>query len=252
MVTSEFHPTAERVNSCEPPPGLMPVRQHDAVADQIIRRVSQTLRGIGRQQGFHRGDFLMRCGARSDEVLLIETGAVKAILSAENGAESILGIYGPGELIGELGVMNGRPRSATVIAYLDGVALHVPRTSFLRLFERDREVRTLVNDTLWRRLHNADRRQLALASLDVPTRVATQLLAWAKDHGVRAGTGLSVRGFTHRDLAQVVTASEKSVDAALKLLRSSGLLQTGRCWYMLPDPARLERLLGQPGWRPGR
>ncbi|MGH3908328.1 MAG: Crp/Fnr family transcriptional regulator [Pseudonocardiaceae bacterium] len=221
------------------------------MTDRVTRQVSEALRESGRLRPFHRGEFLMRSGERSDEVLVIESGAVKVVLATESGVESILGLYGPGELIGELGVMSGQPRSATVIAHLDGVALHVPGAPFLRLREQDREICAMVDDTLRRRLHNADRRQLAIASLDVPTRVAAQLLALAKAYGVPAGTGLVVRGFTHRDLAQVVTASEKTVDAALKLLRSSGLLETERCRYLLPDPALLEHLLGQPGWRPG-
>ncbi|MGH3943076.1 MAG: helix-turn-helix domain-containing protein [Pseudonocardiaceae bacterium] len=112
-------------------------------------------------------------------------------------------------------------------------------------------MRMMVDDTLVRRLYKADRRQLAIASLDVPTRVASQLLAWAKEHGVRAGDGLLIRGLTQRDLAQVVTASEKTVESALSLLRSTGLLETRRCRFLLPDPALLEYLLGRPGWRPG-
>lgn len=220
------------------------------VDDRVIRRVRQTLRGVGRPQSFRRGDFLMTAGAPSGEVLLIESGSVKVVLAAENGSELIAGIYGPGELIGELGVMSGRPRSATVVAHLDGSAVHVPRESFLRLLEHDRDILVLVNDTLRRRLHNADHRQLAIASRDVPTRVAAQLLAWAKAYGEDTGAGLLVRGLTQRDLAQVVTASEKTVESALKLLRSAGLLKTWRRSYLLPDPGLLEHLLDQPDWGP--
>ncbi len=221
------------------------------MSDRAIPRVPHTLRGLGRLQSFLRGEFLMRYGEQSDEVLFIESGAVKIVLSTETGSESILGLCGHGELIGELGVISGRPRSATVIAHLGGVALHVPRITFLRILEQDREMRMMVDDTLVRRLYKADRRQLAIASLDVPTRVASQLLAWAKEHGVRAGDGLLIRGLTQRDLAQVVTASEKTVESALSLLRSTGLLETRRCRFLLPDPALLEYLLGRPGWRPG-
>lgn len=194
----------------------------------------------------------MTVGAASDEVLLIESGSVKVVLSAENGSESIVGLYGDGELIGELGVISDQPRSATVVAHLPGSAVHVPRVAFLRLMEQDMDTLVLVNDTLRRRLHNADHRQLAMAARDVPTRVAAQLLTWARKFGEQVERGLRVQGMTQRELAQVVTANEKTVDAALQQLRSAGLVETGRRSFLIPDPALLEHLLAQPDWRPGR
>jgi CRP/FNR family transcriptional regulator, cyclic AMP receptor protein len=191
----------------------------------------------------------MIAGAPSDEILLIKSGAVKVVLSAPNGSESILGLYGCGELIGELGVLSGEPRSATVIGHVDGAAIHVPSEAFRALLAQDRETLLLINETLHRRLRNADHRQLQLASRDVPSRVAAQLLAWAKSHGEQTGSGLVIRGITQRDLALIVTASEKSVEAALRSLRDAGLVETGRCRFTLLDPARLEQLLSQPDWR---
>jgi CRP/FNR family cyclic AMP-dependent transcriptional regulator len=222
------------------------------VQHQAILRAKETLRRVGHTRPFHRDEFLMRYGDRSDEVLLIESGAVKVVLSAENGSESIVDLYGPSELIGEMGVISGQPRSATVIAHIDGAAVHVVRDVFLRLQDEDHDVLVLINHALRRRLQNADHRHLAIASRDVPTRVAAQLLAWAKAHGEPTRAGLLVQGLTQRELAQAVTASEKSVDAALKLLRSEGLVETRRRRYLLPAPDQLEHLLSQQDWRPGR
>src|SRR3954471_8594774 len=120
----------------------------------------ESLRKIGQSRWFTRGRYLIRPGAPSDDVLLIESGAVKVVLGAANGTESILGFYGAGELIGEMGVMSGRPRSASVIAHVDGSALHVPAKASRDLVEADRQVLLLVNDTLERRLRSADHRTL--------------------------------------------------------------------------------------------
>jgi len=192
----------------------------------------------------------MMSGEPSTEVLLVESGAVKVVLLAPNGSESIVGILGPGELLGELGVMSGRPRNATVVGHLDGVAWHVARDVFLRLLERDRDISVLINNTLQDRLYHADNRQLAFAALDVPTRVAAQLLTWARSHGEQVDGGLRVHGMTQRDLALAVTASEKTVEAVLRDLRAAGLVRTSRRAYLLPDPVALERLLRQHGWTP--
>ncbi|ONI78586.1 hypothetical protein ALI144C_27595 [Actinosynnema sp. ALI-1.44] len=210
------------------------------------------LREAGQRRSFDRADRLMTIGASSEEVLLIEAGAVKVLLSAGDGSELIVDLYGQGELIGELGVLSGRPRSATVVGHTAGAAVHIPGVRFRELARRHADVLLLVNETLDRRLRNADFRQLAMASREVPNRVAYQLLSWAKDHGERTPDGLRVQGITQRELAQSVNASDKSVDAALQLLRSDGLVRTGRLWYVLPDARRLAENLARPTWKPGR
>ncbi|MCE7003178.1 Crp/Fnr family transcriptional regulator [Kibdelosporangium philippinense] len=210
------------------------------------------LRRAGQRRQFDREDRLMTIGAASQDVLLIESGVVKVSLSAGDGSELIVDLYGQGELIGELGVMSGRPRSASVVGHISGVAVRVPGVRFRELARQHADVLLMVNETLDRRLRNADHRQLAMASREVPNRVAYQLVIWAKEHGEQTADGLRVRGITQRELAQTVNASEKSVDAALQLLRSDHLVQTGRLWYLLPDVRRLEEKLDQPSWKPGR
>jgi CRP/FNR family transcriptional regulator, cyclic AMP receptor protein len=214
---------------------------------QAIERLRQT----GQRRPFERNDRLMTIGTSSNEVLLLETGVVKVLLSAGNGSELMVDLYGPGELLGELGVMSGHPRSATVIGHSAGVAVHIQGAVFRALAKRHADVLVMVNATLDRRLRNADDRQIVMASRDVPTRVAYQLLTWAKKHGEQTSDGLKVRGITQRELAQSVNASEKSVDDALHQLRCDKLLVTGRLWYRLPDSQRLELLLDNPGWKPG-
>lgn len=220
------------------------------VTGPLGERIRQLLLNSGTSRPFSSGELLMMAGAPSDEVLLIESGMVKVVLTAANGSESIVGLYGPGELIGELGVISREPRSANVLGQQDGVAVHIPGEAFRTLLEQDREALLLINEMLRRWLRNADRRQLELASRDVPSRVAAQLLGWARDHGEWCGTRVVVRGMTQRDLAQTITASEKTVDAALRALRSAGLLETGRRRFTLLHPTLLEDLLRRPDWRP--
>ncbi|MBP2473979.1 CRP/FNR family cyclic AMP-dependent transcriptional regulator [Crossiella equi] len=201
--------------------------------------VRAMLRRNGRVRDFHRQQTLLSAGAESDEVLLIESGQVKVLLSGGNGTELIAGFYGPGELIGELGVMYAEPRSATVIAHTAGSAVHVPRATFLSLIRTNQEILLLVNSTLQQRLRSADNRGLAVAFQDVPTRVARQLLHWAKLRGEHTDQGVVIRGMSQKELAQSVGASAKTVDAALKRLRAERLVETGRLRYLLPDPRRL-------------
>jgi CRP/FNR family transcriptional regulator, cyclic AMP receptor protein len=221
--------------------------------DRLAEHVRSLLRQNGRSRPFSRGEVLIVEGDTSDEVLLIEFGKVKVVLHGANGQDSILGFYGPGELMGELGVMGQRPRSADVIARTTGSAVHIDAVTFRALVRRSPVVTTYVNEVLQQRLFHADQRQRLAVSFDVSVRVAKQLLSWARSSGEpTACGGLRVRGLTQLEIAQYVTASAKTLDFVLKQLRADGLVITGRRTYLLPDPRVLERCLDDPNWRPGR
>lgn len=211
----------------------------EEAAQRAIARARHRLREAGRLRSFARRETLMAVGDRVDEVVLIESGIVKVILPSSTGSDVVTGLWGPGELLGELGVLHFRARSATVIGHLGGVATHVGGAVFRELAYHDRDVHAFVDTTQRRRLHNADRRQLAVASLDVMSRVISQLCEWAENFGERVNGQLVVRGLSHRDLAGAVLASEKHVDAVLRDLRAIGQVRTGRMCFILLDPARL-------------
>lgn len=209
------------------------------------------LREVGRFAVFRRGDRLIVAGAVSDEVLLVEAGVVKAVLLDRDGTEKVVGLFGHGDLLGELGVTGHRPRSAHVVALSTGRAMRVPGDVFLRLQAKNRDVRELLDETWRKRQQHADDRQLA-QNRDVTTRVAESLLRWAQAFGHATDQGLLMRGLSQRDIANAVSASEKSVEAALSELRAARLLRTGRLWYSLASPHALEKLIDDPESGPGR
>lgn len=220
--------------------------------EDALERVHAELRELGTRRGFRRLERLIHGGDESDEVLLIETGVVKVILRNESGSELILGFYGSGELIGEIGVLNGGPRTASVTAHTNGSAVHIPGSRFRSFLTSHNTALFLVVGTLQERLRNADRWRLDHASLDVPTRVARQLLVWARTCGQTTERGITIRGLSQKDLAQSIAASERTVEQALRLLREARLVSTGRGMFVLPSPSGLERRSDGPGWRPNR
>lgn len=198
------------------------------------------LRESGRSAGFARGAHLLTAGVPSDEVLLLEAGLAKVVLPARDGSESVLGFLGAPDLIGERGVMSRQPRSSHVMALTPGRVTHVSARTFLRLRAEHADVRDLVDRTLLRSQERADARQLT-AVRDVTGRVAVSLLQWARDFGQQTEHGLLMRGISQREIAQALTASEKSVEVALRVLRNAALLETGRLSYLITDPVELQR-----------
>ncbi|MFC0436675.1 Crp/Fnr family transcriptional regulator [Kutzneria buriramensis] len=213
--------------------------------------VRAKLRTHGRAVPFRNGDLLCVAGDDSDEVLLIEAGSVKVVLPGQNGVDSILGFYGPGDVLGEMGVLWDRQRSASIVARTHGRAVHVDGARFLALAAEDPEVLRFVTDLLRERLWRADKRLEYRASMDVQARLARVLLDLAREFGEPVGPGFGVRGVTQAELAQLVTASQKSIEHAVHLLRQDGVLITDRRYYQIVDADALERKLADPGWRPG-
>jgi CRP-like cAMP-binding protein len=204
----------------------------------------QRLRASGRTVNFRRGERLLTAGTTSDRVLVLQVGVVKVVLPTRDGSESVIGFLGAPDLIGERGVMSRQPRSAHVVALTAGSAIHVAAGTFLRLRASSPDVFELVDGVLLHRQEQADVRHVA-AAYDVTGRVAVSLLRWARDFGQRTEHGLLMRGMSQRDIAQAVTASEKSVEVALRVLRKAGLLHTGRLSYVLTDPAAVEEQFDQ-------
>ena len=87
----------------------------------------ETLLGRGRRMKVAAGQILFLVGDPGDGCYFIDAGLLKASVVSEGGAECILGIFGPGTICGELSVIDGAPRSASVSPVRDfGSCLHQP------------------------------------------------------------------------------------------------------------------------------
>ncbi|MBB5157098.1 Crp/Fnr family transcriptional regulator [Saccharopolyspora phatthalungensis] len=202
------------------------------------KRVWAELRELGTQLHFDRNEMLIAVGAPSDHALLIEHGLVKVLLPGK-GRELVAGIYGPGELMGEEGVLFSEPRSATLVAHTRGAATRVPGRLFRHYLDRNPAVLGALYGILRDRLRKADHRQLSLVFQDVSTRVARQLLAWSETLGITTADGVVISGLSRKDLSQCIGAGETTVDAVLKDFTSRGLVRTHWRKYVLPSPQHL-------------
>ena len=216
--------------------GYAPV--HGTFINKAGKQAYDQLRELGTLTRFARNDTLLPFNARSDHVLLLQQGLVKVLLPG-NGRELAAGIYGPGELMGEQGVLDGARRSATVVAHTRVAATRIPGSLFLSYLDRNPGVLGALCGILRHRLRKADHRQVTFAFHNVATRVARQLLAWSETLGVETAEGIMISGLSRKDLSQCIGAGETSVDAVLKDLTGRGLVHTHWRKYVLPSIVRL-------------
>ncbi|MCX2729632.1 Crp/Fnr family transcriptional regulator [Saccharopolyspora sp. NFXS83] len=199
------------------------------------------LQGAGALLAFHRDDRLMTAGEPATDVLLIGQGLVKIVLPDAEGGQPVAGVSGPGDLLGEMGAVHARPRTASVVALSAGHAWRVSAEVFRDMQDRA-AVRDLLNETWRKRQENFDDRQVA-QSRGVLTRVAVHLLKWAEHFGRPTGSGRRVDGLTQLDIAGVVAASPKQVESALSQLRQARLISTGRRTFTVLDAPGVRDLI---------
>jgi CRP/FNR family cyclic AMP-dependent transcriptional regulator len=202
----------------------------------------RTLEASGRARRFRARQRLFREGERGDHVLAIRSGRVKISVQTRSGREILLAVKEPGDLVGELSVIDGRPRSATAIA-LDPVdALVVPAPAFAEFIEGHPRIAVQLLRTLAAQIRDADRRSVDRDTGDITCRVARRLVDLAERLGEHRGSGVEITlALSQDDLAAWVGATREATSRALGGLRTEGCLTTGRQRIVLTDMAALRR-----------
>jgi CRP-like cAMP-binding protein len=196
----------------------------------------EALLALGIRRRYRSGATIVHEHDDSGSVLIILEGQVAASTLGQGGKDVLLGVAGPGDLVGELAALRGALRSATLTARTDVEALTVPAGAFRQFLRTAPEAAVAVLDVVMARLEAADAQRRDMASLDVVARVAARLLELSD----RFGHGPEVE-VTHEELAAWAGASREAVTKALAVLRGLGCLQTHRGRITVTDAAALRR-----------
>jgi CRP/FNR family transcriptional regulator, cyclic AMP receptor protein len=201
------------------------------------------LRGQGISRSFRRGAALFSEGDVADRVFLIEHGWVTLRTATPAGGDVILGLRGPGDVVGELSVLDGEPRTATALAVDDVDAVVVPARLMSAMLGREPELAGELLRLLAGRLRESDRQRREFAMLDSLGRVARRLLELAERFGEPTGDG-GVRvdlPLSQEQLASWCGCSREATVKALRTLRQVANVTTGRRTITLRDPELLRR-----------
>jgi len=199
------------------------------------------LEKLGMVRRYRRGDVLFHEGDDAGAVLVLLDGHVKAVITSD-GREVILGFPGPGELLGEVSAVDGRPRSGTVRAVDDVEALVVPGSAFRMYLEARPRIALVLLRSIAGRLREADRRRVDYAVNDVVVRVAGRLVELCDRFGAEGEDGIDIGlAITQDELAAWAGASREAVAKAMALLRTLGWVKTERRRIIVLDLAALRR-----------
>ena len=161
-------------------------------------------------------------GDSTDSLFVIVSGSAKVLNRDAEGNEVILTLLGSGECFGEMGLIDGSPRSADVVANENCELLVIAKADFTSVLAGNVDLCLNIMKSLVLRLREANRKIESLALMDVYGRVAKLLLDFSlEENGVR----VIRRKVTKQDMAKMVGASREMVSRVMKDLERSGYIR---------------------------
>ena len=193
-----------------------------SLADEQLADLSP----IFRRKSYPIGSFIITEGSSGDFLFLLNRGAAKVTRESEEGREVIFAFLREGDIFGELSILDGRDRSANVVALEDTEVYILERDEFLKVMEGYPAISVQLLQELARRIRASDRQIEYLALKDSESRVLLALGRLAGETGI-AETHLFITEIKlpmQQDLANMAGTSRETVSRVLKSLEQKGLI----------------------------
>lgn len=184
---------------------------------------------------FHEGD-------SSDACYIVKEGSFRVTREHSDGRAITLATLGPGEIFGELAMLDGDSRSASAEALTDGELLALPANDVRSLLARHPDIALKLVAGLVRRLRAANVRLTKQSFQTVPSRVAGILAQLSREQGNGSGGEVTIR-MNQTDLAQLAGTSRESVSRFLAELERAGVVRSGRGRVTVLDPPKLRNYI---------
>ena len=211
---------------------------------QLDRAELDALAELTAERHVARDGVVVRRGDPDNSLLILVHGRLRAGAMSSDGREVTIGLMEPGAVLGEIALLDGRPRSMDVAAMLDSLLLQVDRASFLPFLRARPDLMLRLMSLLCDRLRRASAAFEDVALAPLPARLARLLLTLAGTHGVPSGTGIRLRlRLSQRDIGAQVAATRERVNKQLRLWHEAGILAEDDGQLVLRRPEALRALV---------
>jgi CRP-like cAMP-binding protein len=205
-----------------------------------------SLESVGRgmrARRFRRGEVIFHQGDPGDALFIVMSGAIKIMLPSETGDEAILATLRPGDVFGELALLDGAPRSATAVALEATETLILPRDQFRELLATEPAIRDALLASIAAELRRLTNHVEELHFLDITGRLASRLARLAAESGTAEpdGTVRLKAPLTQGDLAAMIGCTRQSVNKLLGMFTDDGLIRLERDSIVVLDLDALTR-----------
>jgi CRP-like cAMP-binding protein len=220
-----------------------PSRSSSSLLSELPEHVSTTLFASATPVKLSADEVLFLAGDAGDGCYRVEDGLLKVTMMSRSGTERILAFLGPGAIVGELSIIDGLPRSASVVAVRDAELSFISRAVFEQCASRHPDVYKSLVTVLATRLRETDEVIAAESFLPLKGRVANTLLELAQTFGHDVGAGRIVirQKIGQSDLAAMAGIARENVSRILNDWKRRKLVSRLSGYYCLESKEQLER-----------
>jgi CRP/FNR family transcriptional regulator, cyclic AMP receptor protein len=224
------------------PPVDVEILARSVVLGALSRSELEALVPSLRRRNYRRGETMMHQGDPGNVVHVVCEGRVKVVLPSEAGEEAVLTVLGPGDVLGEMALLDGEPRSATAVALEPVVTATLSRESFLELLRRSPAAVEGVLAGLAQTIRRLSGEVGDLMFLDLQGRLAKKLLELAESHGQQGDEGIEIQAtLTQEDLAGMIGATRPRVNQLLGSFEDRGAISRRGRRIIIRRPDALSR-----------
>ena len=192
----------------------------------------QMISGVCNTQQLASGEMLFQKGDAGDALYGVRRGQIRIETGASDGSRLTLNFMGPGDLFGEVAVLDGQSRTADATAGEPSELFVLRREDFLGHLEREPKVAIKIIMLLCQRIRWQSERMEESVLQPLPVRLARRLCALASDFG-------SEVHISQEQLGVFVGAARESVNRQLQLWRKDGILDLQRGRILLQNMTKL-------------
>jgi CRP/FNR family transcriptional regulator/CRP/FNR family cyclic AMP-dependent transcriptional regulator len=173
---------------------------------------------------------LQQNDTENQSFFLIASGQAKVFISGVDGTEVTLEILNPGEFFGEMSLLDGEPRSASVIAVQESNLLVIRRDDFLNELEKNSRLAKILLIEMSRRIRNKNNELANLELISAYGKVTTTLMDIVKENGTHScltdGTDVNITKNcpSQQQIADMSGTTKETVSDAINYLQKQGII----------------------------
>jgi CRP-like cAMP-binding protein len=186
-------------------------------------------------------DIVLQKGGEGDGLLFLLSGSLQVIDVTEDGRAIGLRMLAPGDFFGEIAVINGSKRTASVVAMTPVLVAFLPAPAALHLFSHSPSVANQMLRHLAEKIQRDSEFRSLLSINNTTRRIYTFLVQMKKTEP--GGTDVVENLPTHQDIANMINTSRETVTRALLTLVQQGIIQKETHRIIIVKPQALQKLV---------
>ena len=204
----------------------------------------ETLSKITSMQDFPKSQPIYFAKEQSNSIFFLKKGRVKLTRTSSDGKEMIIALVNPGEVFGEMSIVDETERTDFAIAMDECLICAISKDDFKDFINENPELNIKITKLIGFKLRKFSERIEELVFKDASQRVISFLLSLANDSGKRIGDEIFVKPFlTHQDIAELTACSRQTVNSILTELRENGQINFDRRKLIIYKEDELKKML---------